>query len=55
MKRLWSEQPTICPVCKGAELIPLHKKAKKSILDWKCPGCGEIYRTVKVMYNLLDK
>lgn len=45
-KRLWASQPTICPKCGGAELEHLHKKAKKSDCGWKCPICGEIYRTL---------
>lgn len=40
LKRLWSSQPTICPKCGGAQLEHLHKKAKKSDCDWKCPVCG---------------
>lgn len=55
MKRLWAEQPTQCPKCQRAELVFLHKKAKKSSNDWKCPACGEIYRTINMMYDLPDK
>lgn len=51
MKRLWREEPTPCPKC-GEQLVMLHKKAKKSNCDWKCPGCGEIYRTINMMYDL---
>ena len=52
MKRLWSEKPTLCPKCNQAELVFLHKKAKKSNNDWKCPACGEIYRTINMLYEL---
>lgn len=52
LKSLWSEQPTICPKCEKAELIHLHKKAKKSNNDWKCPECGEIYRTINMLKEL---
>lgn len=38
LKRLWAGLPTICPKCRQAELVHLHKKAKKSNMDWKCPG-----------------
>lgn len=52
LKSLWSEQPTICPKCEKAELVHLHKKAKKSNNDWKCPECGEIYRTINMLKEL---
>ena len=52
MKRLWREEPTVCPKCGGAELTYLHKKAKKSNNDWKCPSCGEIYRTIGMLMDL---
>ncbi len=55
MKRLWREEPTVCPKCGQAELVHLHKKAKKSSNDWKCPVCGEIYRTINMLYDLPDK
>lgn len=48
------ELPTICPKCHQAELEHLHKKAKKSNLDWKCPACGEIYRTINMLSELPD-
>ena len=54
MKRLWRGEPSMCPKCQTSELILLHKKAKKSNNDWKCPACGEIYRTIKMMYELPD-
>ena len=46
LKRLWTAQPTMCPKCGNAELEHLHKNAKKSNCEWKCPVCGEIYRTI---------
>ena len=52
MNRLWREEPTVCPKCGGAELTYLHKKAKKSSNDWKCPACGEIYRTIGMLMDL---
>ena len=55
LKRLWRELPTVCPKCGGAELTYLHKKAKKSNNDWKCPACGEIYRTINLFVDLPDK
>ena len=55
LKRLWSQQPTICPKCQKAKLTLLHKKAKKSNCEWKCSECGEIYRTINMMYDLPEK
>ena len=55
LKKLWTSQPTICPKCGKAELTHLHKKAKKSDCDWKCPACGEIYRTINMLKNLPDE
>lgn len=55
MKRLWQNQPTPCPKCQDALLVPLHKKAKKDNNDWKCPACGEIYRTISMLYELPER
>ena len=55
MKRLWAGEPTDCPKCGREKLVMLHKKAKKSRSDWQCPACGEIYRTINMMYTLPDK
>lgn len=52
LKRLWTGEPTLCPKCGGAQLEHLHKKAKKSDCDWKCPACGEIYRTIRMLKEL---
>ncbi len=52
LKRLWTGEPTLCPQCGGAQLEHLHKKAKKSACDWKCPACGEIYRTIRMLKEL---
>lgn len=52
LKKLWRKEPVICPKCKKTTLEHLHKKAKKSDCDWKCPGCGEIYRTIHMLKNL---
>ena len=55
LKRLWQELPTLCPCCGKSELTYLHKKAKKSNNDWKCPACGEIFRTINMMMDLPEK
>ena len=55
LKRLWTEQPTLCPKCGKATLEYLHKKAKKSNCDWKCPECGEIYRTINMLKGLPEE
>lgn len=52
LKRLWQEIPTLCPKCGKETLVFLHKKAKKSNCDWKCPACGEIYRTINLLMDL---
>ena len=55
LKRLWTAQPTLCPKCGGARLENLHKKAKKSDCEWKCPACGEIYRTIRMLKELPEE
>ena len=30
----------------------LDQKAKKSDFDWRCPACGEIYRTIRMLKEL---
>ena len=55
LKRLWREQPTLCPYCGKSELTYLHKKAKKSNNDWKCPACGAIFRTINLFMDLPDR
>ena len=55
LKNLWTSQPTTCPKCGHGVLEHLHKKAKKSDCDWKCPECGEIYRTIHMLRELPDK
>ena len=52
LKSLWASKPTICPKCGQEELVHLHKKVKKSDCDWKCPECGEIYRTINMLKQL---
>lgn len=52
LKKLWTGQKVVCPECGAAELEHLHKKAKKSDCDWKCPHCGEIYRTIRILKEL---
>ena len=41
-----------CPKCGNTQLEFLHKKAKKSDFDWRCPACGEIYRTIRMLKEL---
>ena len=55
LKKLWASQPVTCPKCGSAQLEHLHKKAKKSDCDWRCPACGEIYRTIKMLKELQSK
>ena len=55
LKRLWNAVPTVCPKCRQSELLTLHKKVKKSNNDWKCPSCGEIYRTINMFMELPDR
>ena len=52
LKKLWTGKPVCCPKCGGAQLTHLHKKAKKSDCEWKCPACGEIYRTIRMLKEL---
>ncbi len=51
LKQLWSEKATLCPKC-GTMLEHLHKKAKKSNCDWKCSGCGAVYKTIHILDEL---
>ncbi|MGM9619552.1 MAG: hypothetical protein ACI3W8_06970 [Oscillospiraceae bacterium] len=55
LKRLWSSQAALCPKCGQAELTQLHRKAKKSDCDWRCPACGEVYRTIRMLKELPDR
>ena len=55
LKKLWLKEPVSCPKCGGATLEHLHKKAKKSNCDWKCPACGEIYRTIQMLKALPEE
>ena len=52
LKKLWRGEAVLCPKCKAASLVHLHKKAKKSNNDWQCPACGEIYRTIRMLMHL---
>lgn len=54
LKRLWTEQPTSCPKC-GSTLAFMHKKAKKSNCDWKCPNCGMVYKTIDILNRLNER
>ena len=55
LKKMWRAEEVACPKCGNATLVHLHKKAKKSDCDWKCPACGEIYRTIHMLMALPDK
>ena len=55
LKQLWTGRPVTCPKCGGARLTLLHRKAKKSDCDWKCPACGEVYRTIRMLKELPEK
>lgn len=52
LKVLWRGEPVLCPKCKAGTLTHLHQKAKKSDCDWKCPSCGTIYRTIRMLKEL---
>ena len=52
LKKMWLGEAVICPKCGKEQLVLLHKKAKKSNCDWKCPACGEIYRTIHMLKQL---
>ena len=54
LKKLWNEQPTLCPKC-GAVLEHMHKKAKKSNCDWKCPNCEAVYKTIHILDRLNER
>lgn len=52
LKALWRGEPVLCPKCKAGPLTHLHQKAKKSDYDGKCPSCGTIYRTIRMLKEL---
>lgn len=54
LKRLWREQPAACPKC-GETLEFMHKKAKKSNCEWKCPKCDTIYKTLRILDRLNER
>ena len=54
LKRLWDGESTLCPICKN-ELEPLHKKAKKSNIDWQCKSCDKIYKTIHLLDELNER
>ncbi len=51
LKQLWNEEPTSCPNC-GETLEHMHKKAKKSNCDWKCPNRNIVYKTIHILDEL---
>ena len=54
LKSLWSDNPNPCPLCSG-KLDYMHKKAKKSVNDWKCTVCGRVYKAVNIFKELPDE
>ena len=52
LKKLRSGKAVPCPKCGHEFLEHLHKKAKKSDTEWKCPNCGEIFRTINMLKEL---
>ena len=52
LKKLWTGEKVPCPKCGKEFLEHLHKKAKKSDTEWKCPECGEIFRTINMLNEL---
>ncbi len=54
LKSLWSDNPKPCPLCSG-KLDYMHKKAKKSVNDWKCTVCGKVYKAVNIFKELPDE
>lgn len=52
LKKLWRGEKVDCPKCGEAVLTHLHRKTKKSDCDWKCPSCGEVYRTINMLKQL---
>lgn len=55
LKKLWCGEKIVCPKCGSGTLTTLHKKAKKNNTDWICPACGEIFRTINMLYDLPDR
>lgn len=55
LKKLWAKEKVPCPVCGHEFLEHLHKKAKKSDTEWKCPACGEIFRTINMLMELPEE
>lgn len=45
-------ESVLFPKCKTGTLTHLHQKAKKSDCDEKCPSCGTIYRTIRMLKEL---
>jgi uncharacterized Zn finger protein len=54
LKSLWAERPQPCPRC-GGTLDFLHRKAKKSNDDWRCTGCGTVFRTIDLLKRLNER
>lgn len=53
-KKLWNEEKVSCPFC-GKILEILHKKAKRSNLDWQCRYCNKIFKTLYLLDELNDQ
>ncbi len=54
LKKLWKCEKVNCPMC-GRELELLHKKAKKSDLDWQCRFCDKPFKTVYLLDELNEQ
>jgi uncharacterized protein with PIN domain len=54
LKQLWNGEAAACPKC-GRLLEHLHQKAKKNNCDWICPGCREVYHTIRILDTLNEE
>ena len=54
LKKLWNGEKVLCPKCNEEYLVPLHKKRKDND-DWQCKKCGEVYRTISILSELLNR
>ncbi len=54
LKKLWKCESVSCPMC-GSELELLHKKAKKSDVDWQCKKCDKTFKTIYLLNEINNK
>ena len=54
LKKLWNGEKVLCPNCGKDYLIPLHKKRKDND-DFKCLNCNEVFRTISIFNEMLNK